>query len=81
MKFYITTSLDGIIDKHSDGSKVGDVLNLFTGRSHLYGYADPINTGGNNYLAFCCGENPMQQAQIMLKIAYMDNILQNQTCV
>ena len=45
VKFYITTSLDGIIDKHSDGSKVGDVLNLFTGRSHLYGYADPINTG------------------------------------
>ena len=41
---------------------------------------DPINTGSNSYLAFCCGENPMQQAQIMLKIAYMDNILQNQTC-
>ena len=41
---------------------------------------DPINTGSNSYLAFCCGENPMHQAQIMLKMQYIQNILQNQTC-
>ena len=48
--------------------------------SKMVGMQSQTPVGGGTMSSFCCGENPMQQAQIMLKIAYMDNILQNQTC-
>lgn len=64
-EFFITTDLSGKINKHSEGSKISEMLNMFTSRKIFYDYADPIII---NLIRLSDFIKSLQSNEIVLKI-------------
>lgn len=63
--FYITSDMKNNIQTFSQGSKISEVKDLFTERSHLYGYVEPIKVELVKLSEFI---NGLKSSEIVIKI-------------